>query len=311
VTTTWCFTSQLKGGKPVEAWFDPRTHLLYRTIEDQELQAISTTFFDYASVNGVMVAKKYVVDDGSHNLQTYLLTSAKLSGALPLRAYQRPAEDLHDFFIAGRAHETTVPFHLWNNHIYADVSVNGSKPMVFIFDTGGHSILIPSTAKALGVDAQGAVSATGGGDNIASNGEARVKSLTVGGATIIDQPVLTLEFSPPGAEGVNEKGMLGYEFFARFITRFDYGKQTVTFIDKRYFDPKTAGMPIPMSLYYQYPEIVGSYNGLPGRFGIDTGSRTALLLNKAWAARNGIPGPGVKSIEAQIGWGAPEDQPAA
>ena len=218
------------------------THLLYRTVEENSTQTITTTYSDYAPVDGVMMAKKLVVDDGSHNLQTFTLTSAKFSESLPLSAYQRPAENLHDFSIAGGAHETTVPFHLWNNHIYADVSVNGSKPMTFIFDTGGHSILAPATAKALGVEAKGNLSSTGGGDKIATSGEAMVKSLTVGGATITDQPVTTLDTAPAGTEGANEKGMIGYEFFARFITRFDYGRHTITFIEKKYFDPKTAGI---------------------------------------------------------------------
>jgi hypothetical protein len=292
-----------KNGKPLEAWFDSKTHLLYRTIEQNSIQNITTTYSDYAPVDGAMIAKKFIVDDGSGNLQTFTLTSAKFSAGLPLTAYRKPAEDLHDFFIAGGAHQTTVPFHLWNNHIYADVSVNGSKPMTFIFDTGGHSILAPATAKALGVDAKGNVSSGGGGDNIAQSGEAMVKSLTVGGATITDQPVTTLDTSPAGTEGADEQGMVGYEFFARFITRFDYGNHTITFIDKRYFDPKTAGSPVPMRLYHQFPEILGSYDGVSGRFGIDTGSRMPLFLNKAWAAKNGFPKPGTHSIEAQTGWG--------
>jgi hypothetical protein len=292
-----------KGGTALEAWFDPATHLLYRTVENQATQTIIQTYSDYAPVDGAMIAKKLVVDDGSHNLQTFALTSAKFSAALPLSAYQRPPENLHDFSLAGGAHQTTVPFHLWNNHIYADVSVNGSKPMTFIFDTGGHSILTPETAKALNVETKGNVSSTGGGDNIATSGEAMVKSLSVGGASITAQPVSTLEFDPPGTEGANEAGMIGYEFFARFITRFDYGKHTITFIDKKSFDPKTAGTPVHMRLYHQFPEILGSYDGVPGRFGIDTGSRMPLLLNKVWAAKNGFPKPGTKTIEAQTGWG--------
>jgi hypothetical protein len=292
-----------KDGKPLEAWFDPQTHLLFRTVENQSIQDITTTYSDYAPVDGAMIAKTFVVDDGSHNMQTYTLTSAKFSDALPASAFARPAEDLHDFSIAGGAHETTVPFRLLNNHIYADVSINGSKPLTFIFDTGGHSIISPATAKALGVAAKGNVTGGGGGDNLVQSGVATVKSITVGKATITDQPVTTLDFAPPGTEGANEQGMVGYEFFARFITRFDYGNHTITFIDKKYFDPKTAGTPVPMRLYHQFPEILGTYNGIPGRFGIDTGSRMALLLNKAWAAKNGIPPAGTHTIDAQTGWG--------
>jgi hypothetical protein len=292
-----------EGGAALEAWFDSKTHMLFRTIELNGSQTITTTYSNYEPVDGVMIARKHVIDDGSGNLQTNTLIGAKFSGALALSAYQRPAEDLHDFSIAGGAHETTVPFHLWNNHIYADVSVNGSKPMTFIFDTGGQSTLTPEAAKALGVETKGNVTATGAGDNVASSSEGVVKSLRVGGATITDQPVTAMELSPPGAEGAHEQGMIGYEFFARFITRFDYGKHTITFVDKRYFDPKTAGTPVPMRLYHQFPEVLGSYEGIPGRFGIDTGSRAPLLLNKVWAAKNGFPKRGTKTVEAQTGWG--------
>lgn len=292
-----------KNGKPLEAWFDPQTHLLYRTIEENGSQTITTTYSNYAPVDGAMIAKTFVVDDGSHNLQTFTLTSAKFSGALPASAYEKPAESLHDFFIAGGAHETTVPFRLLNNHVYAQVSVNGSKPMTFILDTGGHSILTPETAKALGVASKGNVTASGAGDQLATSGVARVKSLTLGGATLTNQPVSVATFSTPGVEGVGEAGMIGYEFFARFVTRFDYGKHTITFFDKKYFDPEEAGTPVPMRLYHQFPEILGTYDGFPGRFGIDTGSRMPLLLNKAWAAKHGLPKPDVKTVEAQTGWG--------
>jgi hypothetical protein len=291
------------GGTALEAWFDPATHFLFRTVEMNSIQSVTTDYADYAAIDGAMIAKKQVIDDGSHNLQTLTLTSATFSPALPVTAYQKPPEDLHDFSIASGAHETTVPFHLWNNHIYADVSVNGSKPMIFIFDTGGHSIVVPETAKALHLDVKGNVTSGGGGDQLVESGETTLKSIRVGGATITDQAASVLKFDPPGTEGANEQGMVGYEFFARFITRFDYGHHTITFIDKKYFDPKDAGTAVPMRLYHQFPEILGTYDGIPGRFGIDTGSRMALLLNKAWATRNGVPKPGTKTVDAQTGWG--------
>ncbi|HUB85527.1 MAG TPA: hypothetical protein VL971_07515, partial [Rhizomicrobium sp.] len=98
------------GGTALEAWFDPATHLLFRTVEMNSIQTITTDYSDYAAFDGAMIARKQVVDDGSHNLQTLTLTSAVFSPALPLTAYQKPVEDLHDFSIAGGAHETTVPF---------------------------------------------------------------------------------------------------------------------------------------------------------------------------------------------------------
>ena len=112
-----------------------------------------------------------------------------------------------------------------------------------------------------------------------------------------------LTFQAKGVEGTDEQGMVGYEFFARFVTRFDYGKHTITFIDKKYFDPKDAGTPVPMRLYHQFPEILGSYDGIPGRFGIDTGSRMPLELNAAFAAKNDLRAKVTGGAEAMTGWG--------
>lgn len=292
------------GGKPFEAWFDARTHLLARTVENQVTLTISTLYTDYAAVDGVQLARKLVVDDGSgpNGRQTFTLASAHFLPVRDAAAYARPATDLHDYALAAGASETTVPFRLINNHIYASVSVNGSKPLNFIFDTGGHDILTPATAKRLGVKPQGSQTSSGAGDSTAQSGLARVDSIKVGAATLTSQPVSVLQFSN-ASEGVDEQGMIGYEFFARFVTRIDYGKHQLTLIDKKHFDPKDAGMPVRFRFFGQFPEVLGSYDGIPGRFGIDTGSRGTLSLTRPFAAQNRLQEREKNGIEALTGWG--------
>ncbi len=294
-----------RGGKTFDAWFDAKTHLLSRVIEGQGTLTITTFYSDYAPTDGALIAHKQVIDDGSgeSNRQTITVTSAMFSPSLPLTAFSQPAEHLSDYAIAGGAMETTVPFQLLNNHIYADVSVNGSKPMPFIFDTGGHSILTPKTAKLLAVNSQGSETSAGGGEGTTQSGVGTVKSLTVGGATLTNQPVAVLNFDAPGVEGIDEAGMLGYEFFARFVTRVDYGAHTLTFFDKAHFDPKDAGIPVPMRLYHQFPEVLGSYDGIPGRFGIDTGSRMTLMLTGPFVRQNDLRAKATSGNEAMVGWG--------
>ena len=292
------------GGTPVDAWFDPATYLLFRTVGPKDTQTLTTTYSNYAPVDGAMIAKKLVLDDGSGDLQTYAMTSARFSKALPLQAYRKPAEHLHDFSIAGGAHETTIPFRITSdNHIYADVSINGSKPMTFEFDTGAQYALTTETANKLGITPVGSSTDDGGGDKRVQSGYARLKSVTIGGATATNQPVLIEDFRAPGVSGLKIAGLIGYEFFARFVTRFDYAHHTVTFIDKKHFDPASAGTPVPMRLFHSLIEVLGSYDGIPGRFAIDTGARDGLLLNTVWAAEHGIPRPGVRTLDTQTGWG--------
>jgi hypothetical protein len=294
-----------KGGAALECWFDAKTHFLARTIEFQGTQTITTFYSDYKPVDGVQLAHKIVIDDGSgpQGLQTQTLTSARFLKAQDPARFAKPEAHLDDYAIAGGATETTVPFRLLNNHIYADVSINGSTPMTFLFDTGGHTILTPETAKALDIKPQGAVTSAGGGDALVQSGLTVARTITVGGVTLKNQAASVLTFSAKGVEGVNEQGMLGYELFARFVTRIDYGNHTMTFIDKTHFDPAGAGTPVPIRLYHQFPEVLGSYDGIPARFGIDTGSRMTLMLTRPFAQDHGLLEKAEQSPLAMTGWG--------
>jgi len=294
-----------RNGKHFDAWFDAKTHLLARTVEVQGSQTITTFFSGYAPVDGRVIAHKIVIDDGSgvSNRQTETLTVARVLPVEPAASFAQPQTLLHDASLAGNAAETTVPFRLINNHIFADVSVNGGKPLLFIFDTGGHSLLTAETSKELRIAAVGAETMTGGGSGFVQGGITRVASLSVGGATITDQPVTVTDFGSAATEGIDVKGMIGYEFFARFVTRFDYGAHTITFIDKSRFDPKDAGTPVPIVLYNQLPQLAGSYDGIPGLFCIDTGSRMPLLLTGPFVAAHGLRAQASNGVEAMTGWG--------
>jgi len=293
-----------KGGKPFDAWFDSATHLLARTVETNVTLTITTDYSDFAPTDGVQLAHTVVIDDGSgeSGQQTMKLSSAKFSAAANETTFALPKTDLQDAGFASGVTQTTVPFLLANNHVYIQASFNGSKPLNVIVDTGGHDILVPDSAVALGLKVQGAQPSTGSGSGVTLGGVTRVQSIRVGDAIVKDQPISVLTFSN-AAEGVNEQGMIGYEFIARFITRFDYGKHELTFIDKKHFDPRDAGTPVPFRFYHQFPEVLGSYDGIPSRFGIDTGARNVLSLTSPFAQRNHIIEREKNGAKALTGWG--------
>jgi predicted aspartyl protease len=293
-----------KGGKPFDAWFDSATHLLTRTVETNVTLTITTDYSDFAPTDGVQLAHTVVIDDGSgeSGQQTMKLSSAKFSAAANETTFALPKTDLQDAEFASGVTQTTVPFLLANNHVYIQASFNGGKPLNVIVDTGGHDILVPDSAVALGIKVQGAQPSTGSGSGVTLGGVARVQSIRVGDAIVKDQPISVLTFSN-AAEGVDEQGMIGYEFIARFITRFDYGKHELTFIDKKHFDPRDAGTPVPFRFYHQFPEVLGSYDGIPSRFGIDTGARNVLSLTSPFAQRNHIIEREKNGAKALTGWG--------
>jgi Aspartyl protease len=158
------------GGKRFEAWFDSRTHLLVRIVERQGFQLITTIYGDYRTTEGAMIAHKMVIDDGTgpDGLQTQTLLHANFGPAQPASFYREQPSVPHDAFINGGASQTTVPFELLNNHIYVQVKVNGKGPFRFIVDTGGHDIVMPHLAQALGLHVDGQIPASGAGRQLPS-----------------------------------------------------------------------------------------------------------------------------------------------
>ncbi len=294
-----------KGGKPFEAWFDAKTHLLAQVIEKEGALPIITTLSDYRNEDGVMLPHKTVsiASDGK-NKQTMTLTTATFLPPQPASAYAMPKAKVADYRIEGGKHQTTIPFKLINNHIYADAMVNGKGPYQFIFDTGGVNLVGPATAKALGLESQGDMDVRGAGTSTMKASLTKAKQLKVGDAVVSDQLFVMMDLNAlKSIEGVALPGMVGFETFRRFVTRIDYGKKTITLIDPEHFDAKGAGTPVKFVLNGRIPQIQGSFEGIPAVFDIDTGSRSSLTLNGPFAAEHGLKAKHPKGVQTVAGWG--------
>jgi hypothetical protein len=293
------------GGKPVEAWFDAKTHLLARTVEGQSFLTISTDFSDYRVVAGAMIAGKQVINDGSgaQYLQAQTLTSLAIGPALPSDAYAPPRLTLTDGHIDNAAGRVTIPFKLLNNHIYIEVKINARGPFLCIFDTGGHDLLTPDTAKALDIHTEGDAPGAGAGEGVVDTGFAKGVTFQIGDLTMADQTITILPFASKEVEGFDEQGMIGFEVLRRFVTEIDYGRQTITFIDPNKFVAHDQGVPVPFVFYNSLPQVAGVFEGEPGRFDIDTGSRVELTVTKPYVESSGLMARHPNGVTAVDGWG--------
>lgn len=292
------------GGEAFEAWFDASTHLLDRTVERHGFITAITRYGDYRPEAGMLTAHKITVDDGDGPDQIQTLTVTKVS-TLPARtssAFGPPSAKPKDWSIAGGDHEVTVPFRLLNNHIYADVKVNDKGPFLFIFDTGGQDVLQPPTAKALSETVAGNAAGHGAGEGTVAFGFTKIDSLAIGDLKLGQQSVAVLPFQSPKTEGFDAGGMIGFEVFRRLVTRIDYGAHTLTFIDPASFDPKDAGIPVPFA-FYSIPQVEGAFDGMAGRFDIDTGSRVEVTLTSPFVKANGLIAKHPQGALVVDGWG--------
>lgn len=297
-----------RGGTPFEVWFDPQTHLPARL---REVRAFGMTtelrFPAYRHEAGTAMPSRIekISADDPATLETMELASLALSPARPAAAYAMPAADKAPPVLPRGT--TTVPFRLLNNHVIVDVRINGAGPFPFMVDTGGHDIVTPGTLEALDIGQSGSAIIGGGGEATATNGYARVDRIELGEAVLEDQTVPALDFSPLPVEGVALGGMLGLEFLRHFVTRIDYGSQTLTLIDPRRFDAPmqaSAGEKLDFAFYEHIPQVIGTLDGRKARFNIDTGSRSDVTLTRPfverWDLRNAYPDGHVMTE----GWGA-------
>ncbi|UPG95005.1 aspartyl protease family protein [Luteibacter aegosomatissinici] len=287
-----------EGGREVTLWFDQTTGQLVRASWRTSFLTATREFADYRDTGGVALPYRVdtttTIDSGTEDSRETVTITAYTSPSMGTLATSlaRPPALPGDVTIRGTARVASVPMLLEGGALLVQASINGSKPMPFILDTGGHAILTEAAARALGIQGQGKGVSTGSGPGSMSITYAKVKNLGLGEASIADQTFLIMPFGFGFSDrGAREPiaGILGLEVFERFATTFDYDRGQLSLVP---FDLQPtlpgAGEPVPLRFTFDMPVVDGALDGQPGVFGIDTGNSGYLLVFPQWAERRGL-----------------------
>jgi hypothetical protein len=309
IEPTGCNTLKVtpRGGNPFEARFDGATGLLL-SIRQTLTFGVSTEtrFSDYRRRSGLVVPTRIeiVTEDDPSTLETMSLVSLRIEAPSANNRFKMPTSHPAGWSLPPSG-KVQLPFRLLNNHVIVDTRVDGKGPFPFLLDSGGHNIVTPATLTALGLAARGESTSGGGGEALATNGYAHVDRLDVGGAVLTGQTVVTLDFSPVAVEGLQLGGMIGQEFLERFVVRIDYGRRTLTIMDRKKFgraEREASGTAVPFTFYEHMPQVAGTFDGRPARFNIDTGSRSDVTMTSPFVERHGLRAA-YSGIQAVEGWG--------
>jgi membrane-associated protease RseP (regulator of RpoE activity) len=175
--------------------------------------------------------------------------------------------------------------------LFVWASIDGHAPMPFILDTGGHAILTTGAAKTLGLTTSGAGESGGAAAGTISLQYTRVKSIRLGSAELLDQPMLVIPYPYEFYErGLRQPlaGILGLEVFERFAARIDYGGGTLTLSPLSTFAYHGTGTAVPLGFQDDMPMIHAAADGHTGMFGTDTGNAGPLILFGDFLARTGL-----------------------
>jgi Aspartyl protease/PDZ domain len=293
-----------KGGRPFDMWIDAKTFLVDR-IAERNARELRTTFYaDYRTVAGRLVPFSSRQTNGQAKYDTIVrVESVAFENDAPRTAFAPPAPPKRDFGFLGGAKSTTIPFKLVNNHIYLEVRLNG-RPSEFLFDTGGLNVITPTVAREMGLKAEGAVEATGAGEKSADAGFTKVERMQVGDAFLENQTFVVIALEAfKEVEGKPITGIIGYEVFKRFVVYMDYENARVTLTKPEGFSYRGRGVRVPMDLNERTPEVMGEIDGMPGKFSLDTGSRSSLDLMKPFVDKNNLVARYGAKFQGVTGWG--------
>jgi predicted aspartyl protease len=279
-------TATPRGGRPVELWFDAGSRLLARSVRRMPISTQTTTWADWRETDGVRLPFHIEASDSSGappDVVTVDRWTAPRAGDAAFARARPPAD-------VTLAAPTTVPIET-SGYVTVAASLDG-KPFEFIVDTGGHDIITPEVAQALGLQPVGAGASGGAGEGTIAEQDVRVASLRIGAATLRDQHFYVIPLGHATVERDPRPplaGILGLEVFERLAARIDYANRTMTL---RTFAQagreRRRGEPVAIAFDDDMPLVDGRIAGKPGVIALDTGNAGSMVVQAAWAKDNGL-----------------------
>ena len=304
-----------RGGRPFELWLDETSGLPDRAVEHGGLETITTRLGDWRMVETapsgspqpalVLLPFSARTSTGEAKYdQVVQATAVEVDPPLDADAFAPPRQRADDFALAGGSASISLPITLRNNHIYVEVALDGHRPVLMLFDSGGFNLVTPQVARRLGLRSEGALQARGVGEGSEELAITRVGEVRLGGATLRDQVFYVLPLQGLAeVEGVEVAGVLGFEVLQRFVVEVDYARRRLTLTLPEHFEPARAGTAVPFVFVGHMPAVAGALDGVEGRFTIDTGSRGAVAVHRPFVERHSLVERYHPDIEAVTGWG--------
>ena len=298
------------GGDVLVVWLDASNHRIAKIVQTNASNVVTTTSYsNYRSTGGVFYPFATMQSNGNPQYDQHTsVTEVAFMPAARLADFTRPPNQ-RSASISGSS-QTVIPFELdsaGKGHIVVAGSVNGSRPLRLIFDTGGSNVLSPETAREVGLRGQGAVAAGGAGEQQVSVQIASGAKLTLGTATFRNQQFGIFPL-PPSLTGITSRyridGVVGYEVLKNFVVSIDYVHRQLTLSDPRTFRYAGGGTAVRFSSA-TVPVIPVSFDGVTGSFMVDTGNAFYNTISESFVSAHSLtprlPGSIVVQSSGNIG----------
>ena len=280
------------GGKPGTWYVDAATWLPVKYERPGEDSVITTTYSDWREMGGVRTPARGKVSETLKPDYTWERSSVTVKAGLAPQEFAPPKPGPSD--VKMEAVVPPIPFDFDSAHIIFQASVNGSKPIWWILDTGADQEVINSTRLAgFGLKTYGKTATTGGGGT-AEYDYATGATFTLPGVELRDQHVAVLDQTGlERALGLPLGGIVGYDFISRFVIEIDYQKKLMTLHDPAKWKYTGNGFIVPVvfdeGIPFAHATIsVPTKPDIPAYFVIDFGAAETMTLTSPFVKSNDL-----------------------
>jgi hypothetical protein len=223
-----------------------------------------------------------------------------------------PAEAQSGFFMTPGQRQVDIPFEFNNNFIILTVTMNGTVPLRFIYDTGAeHTILSKreiSDLLKVHYEREFRVKGSDMKTDLIAYLARKIRFDIPNKVVAPKEDILVLEedyFRFEEYAGVNVHGIMSGNVFSKYITRINYDKKIITLFDRNYFKVKDDFTSIPVEvfrnkMYIKTPMQAVRDSSAIVKLLIDTGAGLPLLL---FSNTHPLVHPPSNAITANIGMG--------
>ncbi len=272
----------------VRSYVDAESFMPVRTVAEQPDFTYDTRYSDFRAVDGVLHAfRTETAISPIGREQVLVITNKTVPSAIDAALFDPPPENRVDFrFLEGRSAED-VPVLVLDGNLFIHVTVSGDEQL-WLLDSGASMSLIDADyADSLGIPSEGRLQGVG----LASVFDLsfvrlpgfRVRGLEFDGQRIYSYRGLSERYFEPSIRGI-----LGYDFLSRVVTKVDYAAATVSFYDPETFAYSGAGCvvdaPLEKTLFVVPVTLEGRY---AGRWSVDVGA-ASVSFNYPYAESHGL-----------------------
>lgn len=245
----------------------------------------SVDFYNYRVVSGALVAYRQTQSDGDRAYditQTVRMATADLPidpGVFTVPASVQIQTDK----------PLVVPLMERRGAYFVPVQVNGHDYQ-FLIDSGSQAVILDARIAAANLLAPQGSLEIAGTKRTRGLGVTALESLTIGGANLPVKVATIVDLGAVSGGKFQIDGILGYPFFAAAEVRIDPDRSIMTIAKPGALGG--LGTKLGVDVDRELPEVQARVDGDAGRFLIDTGNGTELLVFHQFAEAH----PGILSV---------------